>query len=163
MNGTGTRKKHLHLTVTEDDYYNFREPSVEFKLKYVEQAIFINRHFLVLILIGFFSLIFSPLTTASDIVNSNIEFINALMLGVGVSGVLCWIIAYKTKGKINMGVWRLCHVLLNLCHILSVLIFLFFFVTVGVKSDGSVSSLACGVFSSLIIGILLSMRNAYRL
>lgn len=156
-------KKHLHLTVTEVDYCNIRESSVEFKLKYIEQAIFINRHFLVLILIGFFSLIFSPSATASDIVNSNIEFINALMLGVGISGIVCWVIAYKTKGKINMGVWRLCHILLNFSHILSVLIFLFFFITVGARPDGRISSLACGVFSSIIIGILLSMRNAYRL
>lgn len=137
---------------------SIEEPYLKFKLKYVEQAIFVNRHFLVLTLVGFFSLMFSPLRTSSAVFNENVEFINSLMLGVGVSGIVCWIFAFKIKGQISGVVWRACHVLLNICHVLSVVFFLFFFIAVGIKSDGSVSSLACGVFLSLILGVVLSMR-----
>lgn len=137
---------------------SIEEPYLKFKMKYIEQAIFVNRHFLVLTLVGFFSLVFAPLRTSSTAFNENVDFINSLMLGVGVSGIICWIFAFKIRGQISGVVWRACHVLLNVCHLLSVLFFLFFFVAVGVKSDGSISSLACGVFLTLIIGVMLSMR-----
>lgn len=138
------------------------EPFIKFKWKYLEQALFVNHHFLVLILVGLVSLIFPPLATSFAWVNQNIEFINSLMLGVGVSGVFCWCFAFKIRGDVSRIVWTVCHALLNICHILSVAFFLFFFCAVGIKSDGSVSSLACGVFSSSILGIMLSMKYTFR-
>ena len=134
------------------------EPSLDLKFKYIEQALFVNNHFLLLIIAGVLGLIFSPVPTAIPWLNNNIEFINSLMLGIGVSGVICWIIAFKIRGEINGITWRACHVLLNICHILSVALFLLFFILVGIKKDGSISSLACGVFSSAILGIMLSMK-----
>lgn len=132
--------------------------SLDFKFKYIEKALFVNHHFMMLTIMGGLGLIFSPIPTAITWLNSNIEFINSLMLGVGLSGIICWVFAFKIRGEINGITWRACHVLLNICHILSVALFLLFFILVGIKKDGSISSLACGVFSSSILGIMLSMR-----
>lgn len=128
-----------------------------FPFNYIVQAVFVSPHFLTLILTGLSSLIFNPFQTDSRIINQNIEFITSLTLGVGISGVICWIFAFRIR-EVGETVWKLCHVLLNICHLISVAIFLFFFVIVGVRSDGTISSLAFGVFSSLIVGIMLSMK-----
>lgn len=145
-------------------YIDTRKPT--FKFKYLGQALFFNHHFLVMILVGFFGMIFTPLKTSIDWVNESVEFLNALTLGIGASGIICWIFAYKLKKDYSRGisslVWVACYLLLNVCHILSVLFILGFFASVGIKQNGNISALACGVFVSLITGIMLSIKYAYK-
>lgn len=153
----GSAKSHLMVTDSKPI-----KPSLEFRWKYIEQALFFNIHFLVCILVGIFGVLFAPTTTHYPWINQNTSFVNAFMLGIGLSGVICWCFTYKVKGEISSLTWFLCHILLNICHIFCVLVFLFFFVAVGVKVDGSISALAGGVFSALIAGIMLSMKYAYK-
>lgn len=167
MNGTRNSKKDREKTFLIIDSPRSRPSpnesfSLVFKYKYLEQALFFNHHFLAIILVGFFGMFFTPIQTKVEWVNESIDFINALMLGIGVSGVICWCFAFKIKGEINQTVWTACHVLLNVCHILCVLFTLGFFFAVGIKPDGAVSALACGTFSALILGIMLSMKYAYK-
>lgn len=135
-----------------------------FRLKYIGQALFFNLHFLTMILVGIFGMIFTPLKTSIEWINENINFLNAVILGVGVGGIICWCFVYKFKKEfskdISTSFWIACYVLLNICHIMAVLFFLGFFLSVGIKENGSISSLACGVFSSTIAGIMLSIKYA---
>lgn len=134
-----------------------------FKLGYLEQALFFNHHFLMMILVGICGEFFSPMKTPIIWINANIDFLNAFFFGVGVSGVICWVFVYKLYSReISNFVWTGCFILLNICHILSVVFVVEFFLGVGIKQNGQISSLACGVFSSILIGIVLSIKYAYK-
>lgn len=150
--------------ITQNNNYRYQrgEVSLKFNIKHIEQAIYVNPHFLSIILVGFFALLFSPFITSFEWVNESMEFISSLMLGTGISGILCWIFAFKIRGEVSQTLWTLCHILLNICHILSVLFFLFFFIAVGIRENGTISALACGIFSSMIMNVMLSMKYGYR-
>lgn len=145
-------------------YCNIPRPL--FKLRYLEQALMFNHHFFVMILVGISSSVFGPLKTPIIWINANIDFFNAFFFGVGVSGVICWTFVYKLKKEFRREVsdfaWTGCYILLNICHILSVVFVIGFFLSVGIKQSGQISSLACGIFSSMLIGIILSIKYAYK-
>jgi magnesium-transporting ATPase (P-type) len=154
----------LEIETREGKSRNISRPV--FRLKYVEQALFFNRHFLMMIIVGVFGIIFTPLKTSINWINESIDFLNAVILGIGVGGVICWCFVYKFKkefaNEISHPVWMACYILLNICHILSVFFILGFFLSVGIKQNGGISSLACGVFFSMIYGIMLSIKYAYK-
>lgn len=141
-------------------------PRPLFKLRYLEQALMFNHHFLMMILVGVFGEFFPPSKTPIIWVNANVDFLNAFFFGAGVSGVICWTFVYKLKKEFNREVgdfvWTGCYILLNVCHILSVVFVIGFFLSVGIKENGQISSLACGIFSSMLIGIILSIKYAYK-
>ena len=176
MNEARTSKKGKRVQAGDGDFLDLKNlpegnkcnipPRPLFKLGYLEQALMFNHHFLTMILVGVCGEFFSPMKTPIIWINANIDFLNAFFFGVGVSGVICWVFVYKLKKEysreISNFVWTGCFILLNICHILSVVFVVEFFLGVGIKQNGQISSLACGVFSSVLIGIVLSIKYAYK-
>ena len=163
MNGTKNLRKEREEnrtfpTLIEHERYHSKPV---FKIKYLGQALFFNHHFLVMILLGFFGVIFTPPKTSIYFINESIDFLNALMLGVGISGVICWIFVYKLK-IISSPVWVACYLLLNIAHIFSVLFVLGFFGAIGIEQNGNISALICGNFFSTLVGIVLSIKYTYK-
>lgn len=161
-----SEKKRVSLTILERGGKYCNMPRPVFRIKYIVQALFFNHHFLVMILVGLFGMIFTPLETSIGWINESIDFLNAITLGVGIGGIICWCFVYKFKkefsSEISSSVWTACYILLNICHIISVLFIVVFFLSVGIKQNGSISSLACGVFSSMLAEIMLSIKYAYK-
>ena len=166
MNGTKNLRKEREENRTFPtliEYERYHSKPV-FKIKYIGQALFFNHHFLVMILLGFFGVIFTPPKTSIYFINESIDFLNALMLGVGISGVICWVFVYKLKKNhyVSSPVWVACYLLLNICHIFSVLFVLGFFGAIGIEQNGNISALICGNFFSTLVGIVLSIKYTYK-
>lgn len=119
-------------------------------LKTIVTVVNFNISFVVMTLLGFFSLIFEPSRINDLWYGENTEFIYSLITGIGISGVICWFFTFRTKVKSR---WHfdLPYFLWLTCHLFTIITFLIFSIKLGLRKDGTFSGLALGVFFSLVL------------
>lgn len=82
-----------------------------FKAEYLIEAIFYNRGMIKLITIGIFSILFAPPESKNDLMWEPYGMLYATLIGIGISGVFCWIFAFKLfnrKFGIYYNMWLIC-------------------------------------------------------
>ncbi len=107
-----------------------------------------NRGFVTLIFIGVFNLILPPTNlNIPDWYKELYEVVNAVLIGVGIGGLLCWVFAFRLfdtrKFTLYYALWLICH-----------FIEIFYFISIifwSIKIIGSVSGFVMGVVTTLVL------------
>lgn len=119
-------------------------------LQYILSIISLNFNFVIMFFLGVFSLIFEPPRTILDWHKENQELNYSLVTDVSVSGIICWLFCFKLNYVSRLN-FNLLYFLWLLCHLIAIATFLYFLIILGIRSDGTFSGLALGVFFGLII------------
>ena len=98
-----------------------QEGRKELKLEFFFEAILYNRGFTNLITIGISSLFFSPPVSGGDELDLY-RIIYTVLIGVGFSGLLCWVFAFKLfnkRFKSYYYLWLFCYLIETSFYIFS--------------------------------------------
>lgn len=83
-----------------------------FKIEYLLEGIFYNRAMIKLISISLFSLFLAPPSVENEILWESYGMLYSLLIGVGLSGLFCWVFAFKMFNKkfnIYYYLWLFCY------------------------------------------------------
>lgn len=130
---------------------------IKFRVEYLIESIFYNRGMIKLISIGFFSLLLSPGGTDETFYPEGYKVLYSLLIGVGLSGLFCWIFAFKI---FNQRFSTYYYMWLT-CYSIEILFYLFMLTKVagGDFSSVSILGLATGIIVPLVlIETLLNFR-----
>lgn len=128
-----------------------------FKCKYLLESVFYNRGMINLITIGIFSLLFFPDKDYLEFYREFYKIFYALLIGVGCSGIFCWILAFKIFNQ----KFNLYYCLWLFCYLVEVLFYLFILIQIA-NSQFSINSILAMVMGLtlplIIIESLLNFR-----
>ena len=132
------------------------EPSY-FKTQYLIESVFYNRGMIKLISIGIFGLIFFPNNYPENLSGELYKISYALLIGVGLSGIFCWIFAFKIfNQKFNFY-----YCLWLFCYSIEILVYLFILIQIASNhfSGESILAIITGMILPLVvIETLLNFR-----